>query len=93
MCWKRLRISENVGAEFIAGGRIWWLRIRMVPEAVADKRWLVNLGISSSCGVHPEAVRLIDAQRGKPGCATRPRALRKEFRSRGVDFSVEAKTY
>ncbi|OAX34475.1 hypothetical protein K503DRAFT_859182 [Rhizopogon vinicolor AM-OR11-026] len=56
MCQKRLRIIQNVGAEFVAGGRIWWLRIYMGDEG----KWLIEWGLSQhSPPACPEAVFLI----------------------------------
>ncbi|OAX38359.1 hypothetical protein K503DRAFT_165155 [Rhizopogon vinicolor AM-OR11-026] len=74
MCRKRLHITQDItSAEFVAGGRIWWTRIHMGPEG----RWRMSWGLSQhSLPARPNAVVLIKAHIGKPGCATPPQELR-----------------
>ncbi|OJA09660.1 hypothetical protein AZE42_03665 [Rhizopogon vesiculosus] len=74
MCQRRLHITQNItSAEFVAGGRIWWTRIHMGPEG----RWRMTWGLSQhSLPARPNAVVLIKAHMGKPGCATPPQELR-----------------
>jgi hypothetical protein len=48
----------------IRAGRIWWLRFFMG----SDGKWQMNLGLSEHClPAVPEAVVLIESQRGKTG--------------------------
>ncbi|OAX40926.1 hypothetical protein K503DRAFT_855035 [Rhizopogon vinicolor AM-OR11-026] len=74
MCQKRLRMTHSTGTEFVARGRIWWLRIfYCAPE----EEWIITIGLSQrSLPVRSVAKLIIEAQREKPGCATRPAARR-----------------
>ncbi|KAJ8597050.1 hypothetical protein M405DRAFT_855911 [Rhizopogon salebrosus TDB-379] len=83
MCQKRLYAKQNMSAEFVAGRRIWSLRIYMGPHA----QWLMEWGLSRhSLPARPRGVVLIEPQREKPGCATKPRVLRMEPRLGNFPF-------
>ncbi|OJA12568.1 hypothetical protein AZE42_09268 [Rhizopogon vesiculosus] len=72
MCRKRLRMTYSMGTEFVARGRIWWLRIFYCAPG---EEWIIATGLSQpSLPVRPLAKLIIEAQREKPGCATRPAA-------------------
>ncbi|OJA09662.1 hypothetical protein AZE42_03661 [Rhizopogon vesiculosus] len=84
MCQKRLRITQNLKAEFVAGGRIWWLRIYMGPK----RKWRMEWSLSQhSLPAYPDAVVVIEVQRGKPGCATPPQELRMVNRLTDTKFT------
>ncbi|KAG1755723.1 hypothetical protein EDB19DRAFT_1662685 [Suillus lakei] len=71
MLRKRLHITQNLGVEFVAGGRIWLLRFYMGPYG----RWRIGLSLSQpSFPARPDVVLLIEAHT-KPGCATPPQGL------------------
>ncbi|KAG1866650.1 hypothetical protein DFJ58DRAFT_698876 [Suillus subalutaceus] len=68
---KRLHITQDLGIEFIAGGRIWMLRFYMGP----DGRWRIGLSLSQpSFPARPDAKLLIEAHT-KPGCINPPQGL------------------
>lgn len=68
---KRLHITQDLGVEFVAGGRIWILRFYMGP----DGRWRIGLSLSQpSFPARPNAKLLIKAH-AKPGCTTPPQGL------------------
>ncbi|KAG2143662.1 hypothetical protein DEU56DRAFT_854561 [Suillus clintonianus] len=63
---KRLRTTQSVDVEFVAAGRIWFLRFYMD----LDGKWRIGFGISDpSHPARPVASILIEAHRGDPGCA------------------------
>ncbi|KAJ8589888.1 hypothetical protein M405DRAFT_933170 [Rhizopogon salebrosus TDB-379] len=77
-CQRSLRIVENMSAEFIARGRIWWLRIFYWRHI---GKWCLSCGLSPpSLPARPEVVIIIEAQRDKRGCASRLQDLRQEHR-------------
>lgn len=68
---KRLHITQDLGVEFVAGGRIWMLRFYMGP----DGRWRIGLSLSQpSFPARPDAKLLIEGHT-KPGCTTPPQGL------------------
>lgn len=68
---RRLHITQDLGVEFVAGGRIWILRFYMGP----DGRWRIGLSLSQpSFPARPNAKLLIEAHT-KPGCTTPPQGL------------------
>jgi hypothetical protein len=68
---KRLHITQDLGVEFVAGGRIWMLRFYMGPNG----RWRIGLSLSQpSFPARPDAKLLVEAHE-KPGCATPPQGL------------------
>ncbi|KAG1750424.1 uncharacterized protein EDB91DRAFT_1107354 [Suillus paluster] len=72
MFQKRMRIAQELGVEFVAGGRIWVLSFYMG----LDGMWHVAYRLSKhNFPVHPNAVLVIEAHRGPPDCAT-PEPLR-----------------
>ncbi|KAG2124816.1 hypothetical protein DEU56DRAFT_983470 [Suillus clintonianus] len=65
MFQKRLRTTQDMRCEFIAGGRIWWLRFYM---ARIKKIWCAEIGLSGdSLPARPssDAVLLIEAHKQK----------------------------
>ncbi|KAG1743625.1 uncharacterized protein EDB91DRAFT_218233 [Suillus paluster] len=71
---KRLRITKKLSYEFVAGGRIWFLRFYMDPKW----RWRVGFGLSPpSFPARPKGVLLIEAHAGKgdPGSEIPPQGL------------------
>ncbi|KAJ8597988.1 hypothetical protein M405DRAFT_6425 [Rhizopogon salebrosus TDB-379] len=74
MCQRRVRITKEVGIEFIAKGRIWWLRFY---PAIHGGGWNVALSLSRhSCPARLKGVLMIEAHRGKSGCTAPPKPLR-----------------
>ena len=91
MFQRRLRITQDLGIEFIArgmwsisldlgfpsisAGRIWLLRFRMRP----NKKWCITLGLSQhSFPADSKKVVLLIEGHVRPGCATPPEALQLE---------------
>ncbi|KAG2045728.1 hypothetical protein BDR06DRAFT_1000806 [Suillus hirtellus] len=83
MFQKRIRATATSSAigdtkltyEFVAGGRIWWLRFHM-PEFIKGI-WHVEIGLCRHS--HParlNSVLVIEAHNRKPGSAAPPEALR-----------------
>ncbi|KAG1902314.1 uncharacterized protein F5891DRAFT_978644 [Suillus fuscotomentosus] len=83
MFQKRMRATATSSArgdtkltyEFVAGGRIWWLRFHM-PEFIKGI-WRVEIGLCRHS--HParlNSVLVIEAHNRKPGSAVPPEALR-----------------
>ncbi|OAX33084.1 hypothetical protein K503DRAFT_786753 [Rhizopogon vinicolor AM-OR11-026] len=62
MFQKRLRIAHNVDAEFVAEGRIWWIRIYLGTNG----KWYIRYGLSDgSIPATPHYSQLlVEAQRG-----------------------------
>ncbi|KAG1766352.1 hypothetical protein EV702DRAFT_1150637 [Suillus placidus] len=79
MFQKRLRISTSTNHlyyEFVAGGRIWWLRF-LVRTAISPRIIHAELGLSQhSYPARPNAALLIKAHSRTPGPATPPEALK-----------------
>ncbi|KAG1858803.1 hypothetical protein DFJ58DRAFT_913284 [Suillus subalutaceus] len=73
MFQKRLRTTKHCYNEFVAGGRIWWLRFRMSTDGI----WHARIGL---CRLSPparlNAVLLIEAHSRKFSRATPPEALK-----------------
>ncbi|KAG1858774.1 hypothetical protein DFJ58DRAFT_744823 [Suillus subalutaceus] len=78
MFQKRLRTATGNKwyHEFVAGGRIWWLRFKKLNES-SNGIWHVDIGLCQhSEPARLNAVLLIEAHSRKPGCATPPEALK-----------------
>ncbi|KAG2033999.1 hypothetical protein BDR03DRAFT_984692 [Suillus americanus] len=80
MFQERLRIQateKKLYYEFVAGGRIWWLRFYM-PSPLTNGIWHTAIGLCKHS--YParlsNAVLVIEAHSRKPGGATPPEALR-----------------
>lgn len=68
---KRLHITQDLGIEFVAGGRIWMLPFYMGP----DGSGCIGLSLSQpSLPARPDAKFLIEAHT-KPGCTIPPQGL------------------
>ncbi|KAG2156033.1 hypothetical protein DEU56DRAFT_765238 [Suillus clintonianus] len=78
MFQKRLHITQDLGVEFVAGGRIWLFRFYIGP----DGGWRIGLGLSQpSFPARPDAILLIEAHE-KPGSATPPQGLRMTYENK-----------
>ncbi|KAG2124189.1 hypothetical protein DEU56DRAFT_828090 [Suillus clintonianus] len=74
MFQKRLR-TQCLCFQFVAGGRICWLRFRM--QQPTSEMWHAEIGLSRySPSARLNAVLVIEAHSRKPGCATPPEALK-----------------
>ncbi|KAG1869425.1 hypothetical protein DFJ58DRAFT_837719 [Suillus subalutaceus] len=75
MFQKRLRAAQFMYYEFVAGGRIWWLRFSFVEHT--SMVWCVKIGLAEhSYPARPNAVLLIEAHKRKAGCETSLKALK-----------------
>jgi hypothetical protein len=64
-------------------GRIWSLRIYMGLDAKWYMEWCLS---QHSLPARPDAVVLIEAQRQRPGCATKPQTLRMKCKLGDTTF-------
>lgn len=71
---KRLLTKRQFGTEFVAAGRIWLLRMSSVAP---DGFCRIHLSLSDeSLPTRLDAVLVIEAHSGKPGCEIPPQGLR-----------------
>ncbi|KAG1858773.1 hypothetical protein DFJ58DRAFT_658560, partial [Suillus subalutaceus] len=87
MFQKRLRTAtENKWHyEFVAGGRIWWLRFILLQPS--NGLWSAEIGLwEHSQPARLDAVLLIEAHSRKPGRATPPEALKIPLTLTGTNF-------
>lgn len=79
---KRMLMTQELGVEFVAEGRIWLLRV----QAVADGRWCIVLSLAQPSSPACLDVELALGVHSDSGCAT-PSHLEEDIQMPDIDWS------